>query len=383
MTIPDQKKTIRVLHVVGGMDTGGVETWLMHVMRRIDRSLYQFDFLTHTNKPCFYDEEIRSLGGQIIPCPHAARPWEYARCFHRIIKEHGPYDAVHSHVHHFSGFPMMLAKQAGVPVRISHSHNDTSLIESRAGFGRKCYLHTALWLIRRYSTNGLACSGVAAANLFGKDWSRDSSRRILYYGINLDSFMATVHRADVRSELGVPSDAFVVGHVGRFAEQKNHDFLLDVFADFLKNEKNARLLLVGKGILEAEVAQKAERLDLMDKIIFAGVRPDVPRLMLGAMDVFVFPSRYEGLGLVIVEAQAAGLPVVMSDAIPEEAIVIRPLVKMLTLKDDVSIWVQAIADSRSLNRPVNESYQSVRDSKFNVIRGVEELCGIYAGKTQP
>jgi hypothetical protein len=119
MLILDQKRPIRILHVVGSLDTGGRETWLMHVLRRIDRDRYQFDFLTHATKPCFYDDEIKSLGCRILPClQHSSRPWQYAWDFLRILKEYGPYDVVHSHVHHFSGLPLMLAHHAGVPVRI-------------------------------------------------------------------------------------------------------------------------------------------------------------------------------------------------------------------------------------------------------------------------
>ena len=372
-----KEKAIRILHVVGGMDTGGIETWLMHMLRRIDRDRYRFDFLTHTDKPCFYDDEIRSLGGRIISCAHTALPWRYARNFLRILKEHGPYDVVHSHVHHFSGFTLMLAKMAGVPVRIAHSHNDTSLNERRAGIGRKFYLHSTRRLIRCCSTFGLACSGLAAVNLFGKDWEGDPRWRILNYAVDFDPFMKPVDRAHVRRELSIPLDAFVMGHVGRFAQQKNHDFLLDVFAELSRREKSAYLLLVGDGDLRAKLVEKTKRLGLADKVIFAGVRPDIARLMLGAMDVFVFPSHHEGLGLVVVEAQAAGLPVVMSDTVPAEAIIIPPLIKILSLQKDSSIWVQAVADCKDLRLITGKAQQCVVDSKFNVIHGVNELTRAY------
>jgi len=378
MAGPAQKKIIRVLHVVGGMDTGGIETWLMHMLRRIDRDRYRFDFLAHTAKPCFYDEEIRSRGCRIIPCPHPTRPWQYARDFLRVLKEHGPYDVVHSHVHHFSGFTVMLAKLAGVPVRIAHSHNDTSLNESRAGIVRKFYLQSTRWLIHRCSTLGLACSGMAAVNLFGKDWERDSRWRILQYGVDFEPFTQSVDRAQVRRELGIPLDAFVLGHVGRFAQQKNHDFLLDVFAEFSRRGKNAYLLLVGDGDLRAELVEKTKRLGLTEKVIFSGVRPDIARLMSGAMDVFVFPSHHEGLGLVVVEAQAAGLPVVMSDTVPAEAVIISSLIKTLSLQKDSSAWVQAVMDCKGLRLFTGNSQQCVLDSKFNVIHGVNELIKAYS-----
>lgn len=378
MADPAEKKVIRILHVVGGMDTGGIETWLMHVLRRLDRNRYQFDFLTHTDKPCFYDDEIRSLGGRIISCPHTSSPWTYARKFLGILKEHGSYDVVHSHVHHFSGFPMMLAKLAGVPARIAHSHNDTSLMERRAGVRRKFYLQAALQLIQRYSTAGLGCSAEAAANLFGTDWKRDPRWQVLYCGINLDPFKGSFDRPQIRRELGIPAEAFVIGHVGRFSAQKNHHFLLDVFSAISRRENNAYLLLVGNGELREELVEKTKGLGLMDKVIFAGVRPDVARVMSGAMDVFVFPSHHEGLSLVLVEAQAAGLPTVISDTLTDETIIMRPLIRKLSLKDDISVWAETALLCRSFRHQAGESLQCVSDSKFNIIHGVEELTRVYA-----
>src|SRR5208337_3468794 len=131
---------IRILQVVGGMERAGVETWLMHVLRQIDRDRFRMDFLVHTDHPCAYDEEIHSLGSKIIPCLRPSRPWTYARNFTRILREHGPYDVVHSHVHHFSGYVVRLAHRAGIPLRISHSHNDTTNLEARSGMIRHAYL---------------------------------------------------------------------------------------------------------------------------------------------------------------------------------------------------------------------------------------------------
>lgn len=372
------KKPVRILHIVGGMDTGGIETWLMHVLRRLDRQHCQFDFLAHTTKPCFYDEEIRSLGGRVMSCMSPSRPWQYAENFLRIIKENGPYDVVHSHVHHFSGFVLMLAKQAGVPVRIAHSHNDTSFAERNAGVARRFYLQGSKLLIRRYSTVGLACSKSASINLFGKDWEKDSRWRILSYGLDLTRFLESVDRVRVREELNIPMDAFVLGHVGRFAQQKNHEFILKVFVQVAQRDPKAYLLLVGDGVLRKKIAHEVTRLGLTDRVIFTGVRTDIARLMLGAMDVFVFPSRHEGLGLVVVEAQAAGLPIVMSDAVPQEAIVIPQMIKSLPLLEDVSTWTNAILDCKLLNRANTSSQQSVQNSTFNIVRGLEELKKTYS-----
>src|SRR5208337_2567617 len=140
--------TIRVLHVVGGMNRAGTETWLMHLLRNIDREQYRMDFLVHTAQRFEYGEEIEALGSRIIPCLHPLKPWSYARNFMRILTEHGPYHVVHSHVHNFSGLPLYLARLAGVPVRIAHSHNDTSRSDGGARPARLAYLRLTSRLIR-------------------------------------------------------------------------------------------------------------------------------------------------------------------------------------------------------------------------------------------
>jgi len=336
------KRQIRVLHVVGGMNRGGAETWLMHVLRHIDRDRFRFDFLVHTDKPCAYDDEIRDLGSKIIPCLVPSQPWRYAVNFTRILKEYGPYDAVHSHVHHYSGFVLWLAERAGIPIRISHSHNDTSQYDSKAGIIRKVYLRITERLVGQYATNGVACSDKAAAALFGPEWKKNGRQRILYCGVDLRPFSETVVSAQVRRELGIPIDAYVVGHVGRFSEVKNHVFLLDIVRCMVEHDPNVRCLLVGDGPLRQEIEEKVNQLGLKDKVIFTGLRSDVPRLMLGAMDVFLLPSLYEGLPLVLIEAQAAGLPITVSNSVTKEIDVVPGLLTWLSLSESASVWAEAI-----------------------------------------
>ena len=240
-------RPIRILHVVGGMNRGGLETWLMHVLRNIDREQYRMDFLVHGNTPLPYDAEIREMGSRIIPCPHPSRPWRYDRHFTRAVRAFGPYDIVHSHVHHFSGMVLRLARREGVLIRIAHSHNDTSPVDRRAGLPRRLYLRLMERWIARHATLGLACSPEAAVSLFGPRWGQDPTRRILYYGIDLTPFTIPADRAAVRRELGLPERSFVVGHVGRFFPQKNHEFLLEIGAELAQVEPDVRLLLVGDG----------------------------------------------------------------------------------------------------------------------------------------
>jgi glycosyltransferase involved in cell wall biosynthesis len=370
---------IRILHVLGGMVRGGVETWLMHILRHIDRDRFRMDFLVHTTQPCAYDDEIRALGSQIIPCLDPPRPWFYARNLKRILRERGPYDIVHSHVHHYSGFVLRLAQQAGVPVRMAHSHNDTSSVEADAGLMRRGYLTLMKRWIARHATVGLAASRLAASDLFGPVWETDPRWQILHYGIDLTPFRNPVAPAAVRAELGIPAEAFVMGHVGRFVKQKNHAFLVDIAAEVAKREPMIRLLLVGDGPLRPVIEQKVIQKGLADQVVFAGLRPDIPRLMLGAMDVFVLPSLHEGLPVVGLEVQAARLPFVLSDVVAEELDEVKSLVRRLSLSLPASAWAEAILAVRDAAPAITQpdALAMMEKSSFNIQTSVKLLKETY------
>jgi glycosyltransferase involved in cell wall biosynthesis len=377
----DKSQPIKILHVVGGMNRGGIETWLMHILRSIDRDRFQMDFLVHTSQPCAYDEEIRSLGSQIIFCPlNSSRPWQYRNNFKRILHKYGSYDLIHSHVHHFSGYVLLLSKQFGVPIRIAHSHNDTSAIEVEAKGYRRLYTYVTKFLLDRYATIGLGCSREAIVDLFGSNWENRESRQLLYYGIDIKPFHNCVDRIAIRKELGIPDRAFVLGHIGRFDSQKNHTFLLDIAAEIDRREPNFRLLLLGDGILRPQIEQKIAQLGLKEKVILAGVRDDIPRLMLGAIDVFVLPSFHEGLPVVGIEAQAAGLPSILSDTITKEVDKIPTLIQYLSLSRSPADWAEAILakrDRKLVGDRQKEALISLENSIFNIDFSVKKLENIY------
>lgn len=371
------QKPIRVLHVVGGMNRAGTETWLMNLLRNIDREHYYMDFLVHAAQPSEYAEEIEALGSKVIPCLHPTKLWRYARNLMHILKELGPYDVVHSHVHHFTGLPLYLAHRAGVPVRIAHSHSDTSHSDDGAGPARMAYLGLMKHLIRTNATAGLAASRKAAPALYGPDWESDPRWRLLYCGIDLEPFRQETDPARVRAELGIPSDAWVIGHVGRFHEAKNHSFLVEIAFEIAKREPRMRLLLVGDGPLRSQIEQKTAQLELTGKVIFTGVRADVPRLVSGAMDIFVFPSLYEGLGLALVEAQAAGVPCISSDVIPEEANAVSDLVRQMSLSRPPSAWADAVLAMRNMVLDRSKALKDVERSVFNIETSAHALCDFY------
>jgi glycosyltransferase involved in cell wall biosynthesis len=378
----EHRPPIRILHVVGMMNRGGAETWLMHILRNIDRDKFKIDFLVGTTDSCAYDAEILALGSRIIPCLGAANPWQYARNFKQVLAEYGPYDVVHSHIHHYSGYILRLAKQAGVTIRICHSHIDSSPLEAKASWWRRAYLKLMQGWIDRYATIGLGCSDIACADLFGANWRKDPRWQSYYYGIDLAPFAEAVDPASIRQELGIPDNSFVIGHVGRFHEQKNHPFLLEIFAQVLKQAPQAYLLLVGEGALRPQIEQQISQMNLTERVIFAGSRADVARLMLGAMDVFVMPSLCEGLPLVGIEVQSAGLPAALSEAITEEVCIVKQLVTRLSLSAPVSIWADTILHAHQ-NRSIGkvEALDIVRRSPFNIQVGVAGMSKILSQLT--
>lgn len=368
------KRPLRVLHVVGAMNRGGVETWLLNVLRRLPRDEVALDVMIHTNQPAAYDDEVEALGATIHRNAHTGNPARYARDLYRILATAPSYDVIHSHVHHYSGIVLATAMLAGVPVRIAHSHSDTRPADVQSSRSRRLYLSLTSGLIRRCATVGFACSGPAAASLFGDRWLDDPRWRVLYCGVDVTAYSSMPDRNGVRREFGLPSDAKIVIHVGRFDENKNHAFLVDVFAALLRHSPKVYLLMVGSGATRPMVDARVRAFGLQDRVRFCGARSDVARL-LRAADVFVFPSLYEGLPLACLEAQAAGLPLAVSDSISKEVIVDPASVVRLQL-GAVDRWVEAI--QRALRRrPAGTALAALKDSPFDVSASASALAEAY------
>lgn len=360
---------MRILHVVGGLDRGGAETWLVHVFRHIDRKKYQFDFLVHTDQPCSYDNEVRLLGGRIVSCLSPSDPIRYARNFLRILREIGPYDCVHSHVHRFSGYVLTLARLAGVPVRIAHSH-----LSDREICGRHCYKLAMTNLLRIGATTGLGVSEKAAESLFGQNWQADSRWRVSHLGIDLEPFSRPIDSRAVRAEFAIPERAFVVGHVGRFFPQKNHTFILDIAKHICATNPETIFVLVGDGPLRKATEIKAESLAITQHVRLVGIRKDVVRLMKGLMDVFLLPSRYEGFPLVLMEAQAAGLRCFIADSISKETDICPELITRLSLGDGPDAWAAALIQARPF---AEKRFQPDAMGEFSIEAAVQRLCSVY------
>lgn len=325
---------IRVLHVVVNMNRGGAETLLMNLYRNINRKNVQFDFLTF--KPGVFDEEILSMGGRVHRIPYITDKGHlgFTNALSHFFASHKEYKIVHSHMDKMSGFILKYAKQAEIPIRIAHSHNT----ESEGKVFSKLYKWYAGSHILKSATHFYACSNKAAQWLFGP---KSQQGIILKNGIESDKFaFSPTIRKEVKNELGLKEDGLVLGHVGRFFQQKNHLFLLDVFSNLVKIIPNAELVLVGDGQLKQKIQNRIRELDIEKNVKLLGIRSDIHRL-LQAFDVFVMPSLHEGLPVTLIEAQTSGLPCLISNTISKEVDLGINLVDYLPLTNKHD-WIQAI-----------------------------------------
>jgi glycosyltransferase involved in cell wall biosynthesis len=314
------------------------------------------------------------LGSRIIPCPGFRRPWRFAwNCAH-VLQDFGPYDVVQTHTHYSGGMVLWLAARRGVPVRIAHSRMDTREPEASDPLHRRIYVRGMKHWIRRYATVRVAISPAAAVALFGDL----DGVRIIPSGRDFRAYAEHLDKSAVRAEFRLSAASLVVGHVGRFYPVKNHPFILEVAEALFCAEPDARLMLVGDGPGFDAILRLAERKGLSNQVIFAGARADVPRLLKGAMDVFLFPSHHEGLGLAVVEAQAAGLPCIISDVLPDEIDVVPALVHRLSLQASPALWAKRIPLLLRAPRPhAEEAYRTVCASDFSIERSTARLCTVY------
>lgn len=281
---------IIVAHIMGKWNGGGVESVVMNYYRNIDRNKIQFHFLCDEDSTDIPYEEIEKLGGKVIVIPPYQKLFEYQKELYRIFKENN-YKIIHSHINALSVFPLRIAKKAGVPIRIAHSHSTSN---------KKEWKKNILKMILRpfsklYANNYFACTEYAGKWLFGKKVVERKELNVINNAIDLKKFEFNENtREDLRKELGIKEDVLVIGHVGRFMKQKNHEFLIDVFEKAIKQDDNIYLILVGQGPLEDKIKEMVKEKGIEDKILFLGQRNDVNKLYQ-AMDIFVLPSLYEGL----------------------------------------------------------------------------------------
>lgn len=333
-----EKHMKRLLCLISGMNAGGAETFLMKLYRRLDKTKYQMDFCINVFDKCFYEEEILTLGGKIYRIPSKSVSIStFEKRLYEIVKANHYKYVLRITSSAFGFMDLKIAHEAGASVcavRSSNSSDGGSLKSKIAHMlGRILY--------GKYVDVKIAPSDLAAEYTFGKKAYKSGAVNILHNAIDTKRYGFDADmRCRIRSEFKLSNDITMIGHVGRFMTQKNHAFLLEVFSEYVKLNEKSALMLVGGGELEFAIKQKASELGISDKIIFTGVRSDIPAL-LSAMDMFVFPSLYEGMPNTVIEAQATGLPCLIADTITREAD-ITGLVHYLPLSD-AGTWANYIA----------------------------------------
>ena len=370
-----KQESIRIAQVIGKWLGGGVESVVMNYYRHIDRTKIQFDFICDDDSTNIPYEEIESLGGKVILIPPYQKVFKYHKELKRVLKE-GNYKIVHSHINTLSVFSLFSAKCAGVPVRIAHSHSTTNKKEKNKNLLKQVLRHFS----KVFATNYMCCSELAGRWLFGKREYDKGNVYLLNNAIDLDKFKYDENiRKEVREELGIKDDILVIGHIGRFVEQKNHEFLIDTFNEVHKKNKNSVLLLVGQGSLQDKIKNKVEQLELKDSVIFLGQRDDANRLYQ-AMDLFLFPSLYEGLGMVLIEAQCSGLPCLCSTEVPVIAKVTDNLF-FKGLAENTECWAIKVKDILK-NTKREQHIEEIKESGYDIKLEVKKLENKYIQMTE-
>ena len=356
---------IRVAQMMTDMNYGGVEMVVMNYYRHIDRTKVQFDFFALEGSAVPQREEIEQLGGRVYIVPKYTHLPEYEKEIVRLFKQN-QYKIVHSHMNTLSVFSLLGAKKAGIPNRIAHNH-------STAGRGetKKNIIKYALRPFAKiYPTKLCACSRYAGEWLYGKN----AEFQVFNNAIDLSRYSYDPQKAAaVRKELGL-EDKLVVGHIGRFCYQKNHDFLIDIFNEIHKQRQEAVLLLIGEGELEQDIRNKVKELGLTDSVRFMGKQKDTSEFYQ-AMDCFVLPSRYEGLPVVGVEAQAAGVPCVMADVVTPETKILEST-SFVSPEESAVNWAMAVLESTSHYQKKDTSTE-MRKAGFDIEVEAKKLTDFY------
>ena len=349
---------------------------MMDVYRSLDRDQIQFDFITLQQNEQYFEKEIESLGGKVIKLhsPRETGIKNHIKELRECMRQ-GQYRAVHAHTSYHCGIVMYAAKKEGIPVRIAHARTNGSI---QKDLKTKAYIAFGGALINRYSTDRLAISKQSGDFVFGHadfELVPNSIDLSLYQDISQESSM------HLQRELNLPDGGVIFGHVGRFDRFKNQRFIIDIFYEFQKQNPDSRLVLVGDGELRRELEQCVEELSIKEKVVFTGVRNDIPVLMK-VFDILIFPSIVEGLGGVVLEAQAAGTPAVISENVSETVDVGLGLVKRCSLDESITKWIEIINSSLLTKRPDFNTISCCFDrAGYTLASSVKRYEEIYRGKT--
>lgn len=370
---------VRVLNLFTIMNRGGAETMVMNYYRKIDRTKIQFDFMVHRQERGAYDDEIEALGGRIFRMSPITpiNLGKYHRELHKFFQNHPEYLILHSHMSELGYFAFKEAKKMGIPVRVCHAHNApvffSETIEEKI---KRIPREILARLIRGISTDFFTCSQIAGEWLYGKKFCKEMI--FMRNAVDAAAFRYNKNLSErIKSRFGWQNH-LVIGHVGRFNPQKNHAFLIDVFDAFSQKHPNAILVLIGSGNLESAIKEKVLEKHLDGCVKFLGNRSDMVELYQ-AFDLFLFPSLYEGLPVSLVEAQAAGIPCVVSDRISTQTHIVDSYYSV-SLDASLEEWNKVV--ERALKDGKQDTYLKIKNRGFDIVENALWLCDYYLKKYQ-
>lgn len=355
---------------MGRMMGGGVEAITMNYYKWLNHSKVQYDFIVQEDSTNVPLDVIKQSGGRVFTVPTYKKLAKYERALERIFKETNP-DIVHSNMNALSVFPLRAAAKAHIPVRIAHSHSTSNPHE---------VLKTTVKNMLRplstiYPTHLAACGTLSASWLFGEKKVAEGEVHYIRNAIDLQAYTFNASKREtLRSSLGISNEQPVIGQIGRFSAQKNQDFSIDIFKEFLKIHPNAVLVFLGIGDTELAMKRKVRDLDITDHVHFMGLRNDAAS-WYSAFDVLLFPSLYEGLPLTAIEAQAAGLPIVASNHITEEAFINKSLVTTVPLSRPPAEWAQILADTHNQTETHFRAahLETLKEAGYDIHESVKDL----------
>ncbi|MEK2536049.1 glycosyltransferase [Tetragenococcus halophilus] len=363
-------RTIKnILQVTGSLKRGGLEKVAASYFFEVDKTVYKFVYVVFGDEIGELEHKIKKKGGKVVHIPAPQKGYSnYIDNLKKIMKEHGPFDVVHSHVLFNSGFVMKAAYEEGITNRVSHAHSSRK--KKKVSLIKRLYNKYMQYYLAKYSTNFVACSQEAGCYLFGEE-NFLKHGQVIVNAIDVDNYtFDLVSRNKMRHKLNL-ENKLVIGHTGNFNKVKNHEFLLNILKAVLEKRKDTILLLVGDGPEKEHIINEASKHNLLNNIIFAGEKDSVRDFLMG-MDVFVFPSLYEGLGLSLIEAQAANLPCLVSDRIPYEAIISQNTVT-LSLEEDVSVWRKKVIELSTVQREENINFVE----NYRIEHMVQQINNLY------
>ena len=378
--------TIRVLHSFGSLGKGGIETWLMNILRLHPKEL-QFDFFLN-NLGGAYESEAVSYGCRIHHAPPIRRLKKYLSFLGKVLIENN-YDVLHVHGEEFMGDMMKVAAKSGIAMRIAHCHN-TVLARGKQGLEIKIrsvrFKTLDRYRIQKYATDIAACSTDAGRFLLGANWDKDQRCKPLYCGVPLNYFAAALKnntRKEFRLSHDIPIDAIVVGHAGSMGPsfQKNHYFIVNIFRELAKRNNRYFLYMAGDGPLRPDIARLVNEYNLQDRVLMPGLCNDVPSLMVHGFDVHLLPSLYEGLPVVGMEAVASGLFTVCSDTITRDFTdFLSKRVITVSLKSDPAEWADRVEEAIKNRISVEEGIAIIEKSPFSIISSMNNMINLYRSR---